>query len=115
MKIISRKNKITLKDLTKLAQEGFGSLMKAVVDVEKEIMVIEGELHADEEALLLEKGSKQEDLWGINLYPEISGSDWVEFDSMINIRPRRGNLSRGVDNPKIREKILEILGNIIEK
>lgn len=90
-------------------------MMKAVVDVEKEIMVIEGELHADEEALLLEKGSKQEDLWGINLYPEISGSDWVEFDSMINIRPRRGNLSRGVDNPKIREKILEILGNIIEK
>lgn len=115
MKIISIKNKITLKDLTKLAQEGFGNLMKAVVDVEKGIMVIEGELHADEEAKLLEKGSKQEDLWGINLYPEISGSDWVEFDSMINVRPRQGNLSRGIDNPKIRERISEILGNIIEK
>lgn len=115
MRVISEKDKIALKDLKKLSQEGFGNLIKAVVDVEKEIIVVGGELHADEEALLLQQGSKQDNLWGINIYPEVTGSDWVEFDSMINLRPRQGNLSREVDNPKIREKILEILGKLIEK
>lgn len=115
MKAISEKNKIVFKDIKKLAQEGFGNLIKAVVDVEKEIIVVGGELHSDEEAILLEQGSKQENLWGINLYPEVTGTDWVEFDSMINLRPSQGNLGRGVDDPKVREKIFEILEKLIEK
>lgn len=96
-----------------MAHEGFGELVKAVVDVERGIMAVDGELHADEEALLLDQGSAQNDLWGINIYPELSGSDRVEFDSMFNIRPARGNRSRSVDDPAIRERILRIVDALV--
>ena len=104
MKIV--RNKIKLNELNRIAKNGFGELVKAVVDVEQEIMAIDGELHADEEALLLEDGSLQRNLWGINLYPEIETKDWIEFDSMINLRPSVGNLSRGVKDSLIRDKII---------
>jgi len=97
-----------------MAHEGFGDLVKAVVDVSRGIMAVGGELHADEEALLLEHGSAQKDLWGINLYPEISGPDRVEFDSMINIRPAQGNRSRSVDDPALREQILDIVAALLK-
>jgi len=88
---------------------GFGNLVKAVVDIEKEIIAVGGELHADEEALLLEKGSQQRYLWGINLYPELQGEGFIEFDSVINLRPMQGNRSRGVADAGIRQKIKEIV------
>ena len=113
MKII--RNKIQLNGLKKIAKSGFGELVKAVVDVEREIMVIDGELHADEEALLLGDGSLQRNLWGITLYPEIKTSDWIEFDSMINLRPSVGNLTRSVADPAIREKIITIVNKLVKK
>ena len=113
MKII--KKSITVSELNKFAQQRFGNLVKAVVDVEKEIMAVDGELHADEEALLLEKGSRQESLWGINLYPELKGADFIEFDSMINLRPSVKNMTRGIDDPKIREKIIKIVNKLMKK
>ncbi len=113
MKIISAK--ISLLDLKRMSEEMFGNLVKAVVDVEKKIMVIGGELHADEEALLLENGSRQQDLWGINIYPEIEDEGWIEFDSLINLRPSQGNRTRGIDNSEIRGKIIEIVDCLIEK
>jgi len=106
---------ISLEKLKRMADEGFGNMVKAVIDVEKEIMAVDGELHADEEALLLEHGSRQEDLWGINLYPEMREDEWVEFDSMINLRPRQDNRTRGVDNPEIRQKIVEIVKKRVKK
>lgn len=94
----------------------FGNLVKGVVDIEKKIMVVDAEMHADEEAELLEKGSKQADLWGINLYPEYYEKDnFIEFDSMINIRPRQNNRSRGVDDSEIRAKIITIVNQLVEK
>jgi hypothetical protein len=104
---------ITLTELASVAQNFFTDMVKGVVDVEKEILVIDAELHADLEAYLLEKGSKQQDLWGINLYPGLQGDDFIEFDSMINIRPSQNNRSRSVECPKIREKIKKIVGNKI--
>ena len=92
-----------------------GNLVKAVVDIEKELMAVDGELHADEEALLLQNDSRQENLWGINIYPELDGVDFIEFDSMINLRPSQGNRSRGVDNPEIQKKILAITTKLIIK
>ncbi len=77
-------------------------------------MAIGGELHSDEEELLLESGSAQPNLWGINLYPDLSGEDWIEFDSMINVRPPQGNLTRGVDDPAVRERIRGIVGELVE-
>jgi len=113
MEIVSQK--ISIAKLRDLAGKMFGSLVKAVVDVEKGIMAIDGELHADEQALLLENGSKQENLWGINIYPDKTGEDFIEFDSVINIRPSQKNRSRGVENQEIKKKILEIVNKLIEK
>jgi hypothetical protein len=104
---------ITKADLVELARERFGDLVKAVVDVEKGIMSVGGELHADEEALLLEQGSAQGELWGINLYPAESGDGFIEFDSMINIRPHQNNRSRGVEDAATRERIVEIVRKLV--
>jgi len=93
----------------------FGNLVKAVVDVEKEVMVVGGELHSDEEALLLSRGSKQKDVWGINLYPDLPQNQWVEFDSVINVRPLSANHSREVENPKTRKKIIEIVNRLVKR
>lgn len=108
-------NKISIEELKKLAQNSFGDLVKAVVDVEKKIMIIGGELHADEETLLLENGSEQKNLWGINIYPEIENEDWIEFDSMINLRPSQENRSRGVENIETQKMIIEIVEKLVVK
>ena len=105
---------ISADDLRVMAENRFGNLIKAVVDVERKIMAVDGELHADEEALLLEKGSQQENLWGINIYPELEGPDRIEFDSIINIRPSQGNRSRGVDNLAIRDQIIDIVNAFVK-
>lgn len=113
MEIITEK--ISVAKLKEMANRMFGNLVKAVVDVEREIMAIDGELHADEQALLLENDSKQENLWGINIYPDKAGEDFIEFDSVINIRPSQQNRSRGVDNLEIKEKILKIVNKLIKR
>ena len=111
MKIVE--GAISLRDLGLMAEAGFGDLVKAVVDVQRGIMAVDGELHSDEEAWLLEHGSQQRDLWGINIYPELVGDQRIEFDSMINIRPSQGNRSRGVDDPDLRARILRIVDGLI--
>lgn len=95
--------------LASLAEEGYGDMVKAVVDVRREIIAIGGELHADEEAALLDDGSDQRDLWGINLHPAEFGEEMIEFDSMINVRPKQGNRSREVEDETTRERIRSIV------
>ena len=112
MKIV--KEKIELSELNDMAAAMFGDMVKAVVDINKEIMAVDAELHSDEEALLLKEGSKQDDIWGINIYPELPSEERVEFDSMINLRPRVGNRTRGVENAEIRSKIISIVNSLIE-
>ncbi|MEO0107272.1 MAG: DUF5674 family protein [candidate division WOR-3 bacterium] len=107
------REKISIDEIKRIARETFGTVVKAVVDVEKGIIAIGGELHSDEEAELLATGSKQENLWGINIYPDAAGEDFIEFDSLINLRPSQGNRTRGVDNPSVRQKIIEIVTNLI--
>jgi hypothetical protein len=104
---------VTKKMLVELSKERFGDMVKAVVDIDRGIMRVGGELHADQESLLLEEGSQQIHLWGINIYPHKTGSESVEFDSMINLRPSYDNFSRGVDNPSIQKKIIEIINNLV--
>jgi hypothetical protein len=101
---------ISIKELTEMSAKMSEPLVKAVVDVARRSLVVDAGLHADEEFFLLEEGSKQQDLWGINLWPESFGTDdFVEFDSMINIRPAQGNRSRGVDDPEARMTVQEII------
>lgn len=107
-------NHIARVELKTVAEQRFGDMVKAVVDIEKKIMAIGGELHADEEALLLESGSKQADLWGINLYPDNLTDEWIEFDSMINIRPNQKNRSRGVEDVETRKNIAAIVNSLVK-
>ena len=113
MRIIDRDNRLSLPELRQMAAGMFGDLVKGVVDIGREIMIVDAELHADEEALLLENGSEQADLWGINLYPELEGEGFIEYDSMINLRPSRGNRSRGVEDPALRERIRSIVFDLV--
>jgi hypothetical protein len=78
-------------------------------------MTIGGDLHADEEALLIENGSEQKNLWGINFYPRKVTEERIEFDSMINIRPSQNNWSRNIEDPAIRKKIIEIVNKLIQE
>lgn len=91
-----------------------GALVKAVVDIERAVIIAGMTMHSDGEEILLENGSKQAHLWGINLYLQESGEDWIEYDSMINLRPSQGNDSRGVDDPQIRQKIREIVNHLVK-
>ena len=113
MKIVTEK--IKLSELQEMAAVMFGNMVKAVVDIKKEIMVVDAELHSDEEALLIKEGSKQDDIWGINIYPELLADERIEFDSMINLRPRLSNRTRGIDDPQIRSRIISIVKRLIEE
>ena len=104
---------VTREQVKAAAWPYYEEVIKAVVDIEKRLMAIGGEMQADEEKLLLEHGSKQEDLWGINIFTEVAGSDMVEFDSIINVRPRTGNRSRSVEDPAIRERIIQIVRALV--
>ena len=107
------KESISKEELSDIAKNQFGDFVKAVVDIEKEIMAIGGELHADEEVLLLEQGSRQENLWGINIYPNNPEENRIEFNSMINIRPSQNNRSRGVESLDIQRKIRDTVNRLI--
>ena len=113
MKIITPSSTLPLSELTIMAETLFGNFVKAVVDIEKNIMMLDAELHADLESMLLEQGSDQENLWGINFYPEVSGDDFIEFDSMINVRPSANNRSRSVENVDIQKKIRVLVEKLI--
>ncbi len=108
-------DKITVAELSEMAEKMYGNLVKGVVDLERNILVVDAEMHADEEQLLLEDESRQQDLWGINLYPAKFGTDeFIEFDSMINIRPRQQNMSRGVENENIRKQIIALVNERVQ-
>lgn len=112
--IIVRKS-ISLNELKQMSEKMYGGLVKAVVDIEQAIMAVDAELHADEEALLLDGGSQQEHLWGINLYlDEVGTENFIEFDSMINVRPSQGNKSRTMENKQIQEKIIAIVRRLVQ-
>jgi hypothetical protein len=100
-------------ELAAMAKEQFGDMVKAVVDVHQGIMAIGGELHSDEEAMLLDQGSAQRNLWGINLYPDKPLDEWIEFDSMINVRPSGGNRSRYVESAEIRATVTGIVNRLV--
>jgi hypothetical protein len=108
-------NVISIMELSDLSKKMYGNLVKAVVDLANESMVVDAEMHADEEEYLLKGGSKQADLWGINLYPDMYGTDeFIEFDSMINIRPRQHNMSRDIEDKAVRQKIIALVSKKVK-
>ncbi len=113
MKIV---DKISLTELKEMAEKMFGNLVKADVDIAKKILIVDMEMHVDGEQQLLEEGSEQQNLWGINLKPEFFGTDkFIEFDSMINIRPRQNNFSRDINDESVRKQIREIINQVVHE
>ena len=104
---------ISISQLKELAQNTFGDMIKCVADVKRGLLAVDADLHSDLERLLLEDGSAQEDLWGFNLWVEEEGEDFIEFDSLINIRSWQGNPSRDVEKPEVREAIKSIVDKFI--
>jgi len=110
------KDKISIQEIKQMTEKFFGNFVKAVIDVEQEIMAVDAQMHADLEKLMLENKSEQKNLWGINLYPEFfNQDDFIEFDSMINLRPWQDNRSRGVEDEEIQKKIREIVNKLVIK
>ena len=104
---------ISRAELKEYAANKFGDIIKCVADVDKGLLAIDADLHADLERLLLEKGSEQCALWGFNLYPDETGDDFIEYDSLINIRSWQGNPSRDVLDQDVREMIANIVDKFI--
>ena len=108
------KDHISRSELQVIADERFGDLIKAAIDVEQGILALGAELHADAEAELIEKeNSKPENIWGINIYPAATDETFLEFDSMINLKPALGNKTRSVDDETVRARIREIANKIV--
>lgn len=108
------KERITLEELRALAHEQYGDLIKAVVDVAQGIMGVGGELHVDIQSILIEQaGSKGDTTWGINLYLDKAGDDFIEFDSMVNLKPLLGNRTRGVEDEAICTAIRGIVAQLV--
>ena len=104
--------RIDPRELSRLVQLFFGDMVKYVVDIERRIAAVGGELHADAEQLLIESGSRQTDLWGANYYPG-KGGDCIEYTALINIRPTQGNRSMLIQDPQIRDRVREITSALI--
>lgn len=114
MELLARR--VRRDELLEMSGRMFGGIVKAVVDIERGLVVVDAELHSDQESLLIEHGSKQEDLWGINFYPQYESADqrFLEFDSMINVRPWQDNHSRSVENKECRRRIRELVLRWVE-
>jgi hypothetical protein len=111
--IVILEERIASGELRRLAERFFVDMVKVVVDVERGVAAVGGELHADAEALLLEDGSSQEALWGANYYPGRGAQDCLEYTALINIRPSQGNPSMEVQDPRVRGSMWEIVSRLI--
>src|SRR5438045_2880752 len=114
MKIV--KDEIQISELKEMAKKMHGELVKVMIDVDKNIIAVDAPMHADLlELLITEESSQSQDLWGINIHPDKTGEDFIEFDSMMNLKPALGNKTRSVENPETRGKIIQIINKIIKQ
>jgi hypothetical protein len=104
---------ISKEELLALAKSGYGDMVKGVIDVHKRLLALGGELHSDCEEVLLDQGSKQADLWGFNIYPEKTRDEYLEYTSLINIRPRQGNMDREIKDLNLRRQIKSIVDEMV--
>lgn len=115
MKILKNQDKIEIPELKEMSKKMYGSIVKVVVDIEKEIMAVDAPMHSDlEEFLINQEDSHHWELWGINILPEIQGEGFIKFDSLINIKPGFDNRTMGIENNEIKNKIKKIVNNFIK-
>ena len=111
--VILEREPIAKDALRALIDRFFGDMVKYVVDIERDVVAVGGELHADAEALLLEQGSRQEQLWGANYIPGTDSTSCIEFTSLINIRPSQGNPSMEVEDEAVRARIRDLTFRLV--
>ena len=111
IKIILRP--ITKAEALKIGQEFYVEMTKGVVDIEREVIALGGEYHMDANVILLDKGHLQSNIWGFNIYPKRAKKDWIEYTSLINIRPRAHNRTMTVEDAAIRRKMKKIIEKLI--
>lgn len=114
MKIKVVNDSISKDELKEIAKEFYVSMIKGVVDIEQEIIAFGGEYHIDANVVLIENGSKQGDVWGFNVILEQAPDSWIEYISLINIRPQAGNMNMEVQDDKIRQKMKKIINSKIK-
>lgn len=115
MRRVTSADSIGIDDLRRLVPGRFRDLVKGVVDLRRGVLLLDADMHADQEAALLAEGSDHRDLWGLNLYPQLDGPDWLEFDSMINLRPSFGNRSRGIDDAATRTAVTALVESLVRR
>jgi hypothetical protein len=111
--ILILERRIDPNELRRLVKQYFGDMVKVVVDVRLKIIAVGGELHADAEHILLERGSRQEDLWGANYYPGLGRDDCIEYTALINIRPSSGNRGMEIVDEELRQAVREVTFQLI--
>ena len=111
--VVLVEHRLAAAELRRLVAAHFEDMVKYVVDVQRGVAAVGGELHADEEAVLLEQGSRQDDLWGANYYPGKGEAGCIEYTSLINIRPARGNRSMVIEDEGVRARVREITFDLI--
>jgi hypothetical protein len=114
MEIIIVKDKISLEEVDKIAKNWYGEMVKVVADVEGGIMAVGGEFHSEGAEMLFNQGSKNENLWGFNIYTGKNKDEWLEFNSLVNIKPLAGNRSMEIESEEIKNKIRGIVNTLIK-
>jgi len=108
------KVKVSKDELESLCQLGYGDMVKGVVDLQNKIIALGGELHADCEQMLLDQASRQENLWGFNIYPKKSKEERIEYTSFINIRPKQGNSQIEIKDEQLRQRIKTVIDALVD-
>ena len=98
--IITKDKPYSKEEIEKL-KELFDVYIKTVIDVKRKICSAGCDRHYDSEKILLEQGSKQEDLWGggIDLETKV-----IDCNSIINIRPQQANTSNEIQENSTRKE-----------
>ncbi len=113
MEILIVRDLVSEQTLTTLARAWHGTLVKGVADVERGIIALGGDWHMDANIVLIADGSRQENVWGFNIYPKERGDSALEYISLINIRPAQGNKAMELADETLRAKIREIISKLI--
>ncbi len=106
--VILRNQRIEPAELRRLVDLFFEDMVKCVVDVERGVVAVGGEMHADAEQALLDDGSRQRDLWGANYFPGRGPEECIEYTALINIRPAQGNRSMEIQDRAVRERVRQL-------
>jgi len=114
-KILVSSKKLDPQVLKSLIGAPFPDMVKFVVDIDRRIIAVGGQLHSDAEDLLIERECEQRSLWGGNYFPGLGAEECIRFTSLINIRPGDGNRSMNVEDPKVQARIRQIVFDLIGK